>query len=369
MENENLQQEPGKGQAASSQQQTTMDEISFEERFKQTVEKVNPYAVKLWGSRKNLVIFNVAILVLALAYLLFLTKPYYNSTITILPDYGGKETSLGQLSSLASLAGVSVGSGAPTEIYQNLITSESVLSPVIYSKYKTEKFSDSVNLIQYFKIKPNASLPADLQKRQMFLTAYNSLTKGRVNTDVDRMTKILTITSNMPEAQLSADVVNKIAESLDNYIRTKRKSYASEQREYIEKRLGQVKDSLTIAENMLKNFREQNRMVLQSPDLMLEQARLSRNVEIVNAVYIELAKQLEIAKIDEVKDTPVVNIKELAKDPIIKAGPKRFNTLIIIMFLSVLFSAAYFAFKGSIKKYAGFMGIDLSKVRRKKLKR
>ena len=159
----------------------------------------------------------------------------------------------------------------------------------------------------------------------------------------------------MPEAQLSADVTNRVAESLDNYIRTKRSSYAKDQREYIEKRLGQVKDSLSQAEDRLMYFREQNRLVIQSPELILKQTRLSRNVEILNAVYLELSKQLELARIDEVKDTPVLNIKEYAKDPIVKTGPKRANTLIIIMFLSVLISAGYFAFEGNLKRYWGFV--------------
>ncbi len=340
-------------------------DVPFEARFKQTVEKLRPYVIKLWQSRKKLLIFNAIVLVLAVAYLLFLDHNYYTSTVTILPDYGSKESSLGQLSGLASLAGVSVGSGSPTEIYQNLITSESVLSPVIYAKYKTEKYPDSVNLIQYFKIKPDKSLPADLQNRDMFLKELTSLTKVNLTSNVDRMTKILTMTVKMPEPQLSADVIDKIAESLDNYIRTKRKSYASDQREYIEKRLTQVKDSLTIAENTLKNFSEQNRMVMQSPELMLEQARLTRNIQIISAVYIELSKQVEIAKIDEVKDTPVLNIKELAKDPILKAGPKRLNSLIIIMFLSVLFSIAYFISIDTIKKYALYAGIDLNRKKKK----
>ncbi len=56
---------------------------------------------------------------------------------------------------------------------------------------------------------------------------------------------------------------------------------------------------------------------------MLEQTRLSRSVEILNAVYLELSKQLELAKIDEVKDTPVLNIKELANNPIVKDRPEK----------------------------------------------
>jgi len=123
--------------------------------------------------------------------------------------------------------------------------------------------------------------------------------------------------------QLSADVTNRIAEALDNFIRTKRKSYSSEQRQYIEKRLGQVKDSLNYAENRLMSFKEKNRTISQSPALILEQTSLSRGGELLNAVYLELSKQLELAKIDEVKDTPVINLQEAAKDTVIKTWQKR----------------------------------------------
>ena len=83
---------------------------------------------------------------------------------------------------------------------------------------------------------------------------------------------------------------------------------------------------------------------------MLEQGRLMRNVEILNAVYIELNKQLEVAKIDEIRETPVVNIKEWAKDPVIKAGPARVNNFIKFLFLSILFSSSYFLFSRIVLK-------------------
>ena len=165
------------------------------------------------------------------------------------------------------------------------------------------------------------------------------------------MTKILNITVTMPEAQLSADVANKLLESLDLYIRTQRKSYATEQSFYLEKRTSQIKDSLIIVENKLKSFREQNRVTSQSPNLLLEQGRLMRKVEILQTVFVELTKQLEIAKIDQIKDAPVLNIKEFAKNPVKKAGPRRASALITIMFFSFILSSLYFIFKDDVMKY------------------
>ncbi len=261
---------------------------------------------------------------------------------------------LSQLSGLASIAGVKVGDSAPTEIYQNLVSSETVLQYVIYGKYLTEEFPDSVNLIKYFDMDETDNNPA-IQKRKNFLKLYEKLTKDKISTDVDRMTKILNVTVVMPEPQLSADVANKMAESLDLYVRTQRKSYATEQSFYLEKRTAQIKDSLNFAEDKLKDFREQNRITTQSPNLLLEQGRLMRNVEILQTVFIELTKQLEIAKIDQIKDAPVLNIKEYAKNPVKKAGPKRTITLVTLMFFSFLFSSLYFIFRDDVKKYVNIV--------------
>ena len=331
-------------------------ELSFEERFKLAVEKFRPYILRLWKARWKFVKINAAVLVLTLAYLLFLTKPYFDSSVVILPDFGNNAAGmLGQLSGLASLAGVNVGEAAPTEIYQNLLTSESVLEPVVYAKYNTEEFDHPVNLIEYFELEPDESLPDSLQQRGMFLQLLKKLSESIIKTDVDRMTKILTVTVRMPEAQLSADVANNLVKGLNGYVVNKMKTFASEQRKYLDKRIAQVKDSLNIAENNLKEFRETNRMVMQSPQLMLAQARLTRNVEILNAVYIELMKQYELVKLQEVKDAPVLNIREQAKNPVKKTGPKRAISLILIMFFSGIFVGLYIVFSSEIKQYYGML--------------
>lgn len=333
-----------------TKKEETIQPQKLEDWFKNLIDKLRPYIVQLLEVRKKLMIFNGAVAVLVLLYLYLVAKPYFESTVIILPEFGSKSTTLAGLSQLATLVGVRPAEGAPAEIYQNLLSSEIVLEDVIYSKYKTKNFRDSVNLIEYFSSEKKDDAEGK-NERQTFLGIYGNLAKNLLRTNVDRLTKILTITVTMPESQLSADVANKAAESLDKYIRTKRKSFASEQKFYIEKRIEELRDSLTTAEDKLKNFSEQNRLIQQSPQLLLERGRLMRNVEILNAVYIELNKQLEVTKIDEIRETPVVNVKEWAKDPIYKAGPARVSNFIKFLFLSILFSSIYFLFKDRVKKY------------------
>lgn len=325
------------------------DNRTFEEKVRDGYLKIKPYIEIVLNKKKTLIAFNTLILIISIVFLFFIKKPYFNSTVSILPEYGSKSGLMNQLSGLAAIAGINVGEAAPTEIYQNLIKSEQVMSDVIYSKYKTERFRDSVNLIQYFEIDTEESSP-ELRNRIQFLEAYKILVEKKIWTEIDRLTKILTISVEMPEPQLAADVANRIAESLDLYIRTQRKSFATEQIFYLEKRIKEVSDSLASAEEALKKFREQNRIVTQSPSLLLEQGRLMRNVEILQTVFVELNKQIELAKVEQIRDAPVLNIKEYAKNPVEKAGPRRLSSIIQIMFMSIILSLLYVIFSERIKR-------------------
>jgi uncharacterized protein involved in exopolysaccharide biosynthesis len=311
--------------------------------------RIKPYAVLLWSRRKYIAWVNGSVGVLSLFILFVLVTPYYQSTVTILPDFGNKSSDmLSQFASIASLAGVNVGGDISTQIYQNLVTSETVLGEVIYKKYQTKDFKQPVDLIEYFIGTSDTSTSDSLQKRKMFLNVYELLLKDKISVSYELKTKILTVTVEMPESKLSADVANAVVASLDKYVRTQRKSFATEQRKYLDSRVQQIKDTLTRCEGALKSFREKNRQITQSPELLLEQNRLMRDVEIHQTIFIELTKQLELVKLAEVKDVPIVNIRELAKEPITKTGPKRVMTLAIILIISFMSSSGWIAGKSRI---------------------
>jgi len=320
------------------------NKIEKEDRIKSFIATIKPYFQFLLIYKKKIAIYNALVISLALIYLLFFVKPDYVCIINILPEYGSK-SSLGGLANIASLAGLDVGGTSPMEIYENIISSESVLEPVIMSKYKTLEYPDSVNLIEYFDIKADIGITPEEQEREKFLKLYKRMLKTTLSVDLDLMSKIMTLRITMPERMLSAEVLNRIAISLDTYVRTKKKSNASESRFYIEKRMNQVKDALSMYEERLKKFRENNKTIFQSPSLMLEQERLMREMTISGTVFAELQKQLELVKLDEIRDLPVLNIKEFAKDPMVKDGPNRRLMFIFIFLFSNILIVGYYLLK------------------------
>ncbi len=312
---------------------------------------LNKTLKRLWHNKKILLVTNLLVGILAIVYLLFFTKPYYESKVTILPELRnrtGLASSFNYYNLLRSF------NKSPTlSVYQELMKSKNVLKSVALKQYVTNEYADSMNLVEYFAPKTSEEHEKinDLQK----LGRVVRIIKGSIKSFVDLKTNSLEITVRMGDPKLSYQVANNVIESLDYYIRTQRKSFASEQIFYLEQRITQVKDSLNIVETQLKNFREENRIISQSPNMLLTQNRLKRNVEIMQAVYIELVKQIELAKLQEIQDTPVINIIEKAEEPLKKAGPNRRRTLTIVLLLSFVITVSLVLISNKINEYLKLM--------------
>ena len=291
------------------------------------------FLANLWTKRR-LVLAIVGVATALAIVISALMSNYYKSTATLLPETErSKLSALGNLSDLASLAGINPGEVSLVKLYPRIIVSEAVLKNVLSSKYYSEKFNDSVTLVRFW----------GLEQKTPELTYERALAVLRDQLDVamDVKTSIVSISIETRDARVSADIVNKVASELDKFIRTKRTTNATEQRKWIEARLQEVKKDLENAENGLRDFREKNRRVLDSPELLLEQERMVREVQINSALYTELKKQYELIKIEEIKNIPIITVMDAGRPAALKERPKRGILVITVFMLSFIGAAAY----------------------------
>ncbi len=75
------------------------------------------------------------------------------------------------------------------------------------------------------------------------------------------------------------------------------------------------------------------------PELGLELARLMREAKIQELLFELLTQQYEQAKIQEAKDTPTIQVLDIAKPPFKKSRPKRAIIIVIAGFLSLIVSS------------------------------
>ena len=292
---------------------------------------------RIWAKRKRILIISAAAGTFAALVNFLLLSLYFKSTATLLPDTEKNRLgALSQYAGIAQLAGVNVSGGDVARLFPVIVTSEAVLRNVIERSYQTAKSSQPVDLIQYFEL--------DEGTREKNIDAALKNLKDLLSVSLETKTSVVTISLEMQEPQLAADVLNAIIDELDSFMRQKRITSATEQAKWISARLREVEVELRMAEDSLKDFREKNRRVSDSPDLLLRQERLIREVTVKSTIFVELKKQFELAKIEEIKNVTVVNVLDKARPPVKKDRPKR-ATNTAVAFLLVLFgTSAYFAF-------------------------
>lgn len=292
--------------------------------------------VVLANWRKLAIFWGIVILISVIA--LLITPNYYISQVTILPPSG--KSSFSGLMNLASELGYS-SSG------ESIINSPQVISRIVRSRVlfemldKREYFysgkNRSMKLSEIFKVK---------EKDPASKAYYTHLALNRaLTTSIDARIKSLDISLKVNDPQIAAELVNAIVEELDNYNKLYRNNKAKSNREFVEKRLKDTGDSLAKYEESLRIFREENRQVTQSPLLVLKQQRLARKVSVSQELYLLLTKEYETAKLQEVRDTPVLDIIEMARIVPVKSGPVKRKVLMQVLFLSVIFGIAFILIK------------------------
>ena len=134
----------------------------------------------------------------------------------------------------------------------------------------------------------------------------------------------------------------------------------NEKTNFIASRIASVENDLKSSETSLKEFNERNRQI-SSPALQLEQSRLGRDVEIQKGIYLTLKQQYELAKIEEVQETSIVQVLDKPQVPL---GPDNKNLKLSVLLAGILGVGLGIAI-GFIRAYVDNSDMD----ERKKLRR
>lgn len=110
---------------------------------------------------------------------------------------------------------------------------------------------------------------------------------------------------------------------MKNWVSANSEEYQRKQAEYNEvmSQLRKLKANNNASDkDLLRSFIPTLRDV---PDVALQYLRLRREVEIQNTVYTMLTNEYEKARIEEARDTPVVQVLDAAEKPNLRSRPKR----------------------------------------------
>jgi uncharacterized protein involved in exopolysaccharide biosynthesis len=144
-----------------------------------------------------------------------------------------------------------------------------------------------------------------------------------VRASPDTKTNLITVTADLKWPDLAARVANHATALVDTFNVEQRQSRARWRRIFAEAQAQDAQASLRAAEDRLRDFQQTNRQYQQSPELTFEQARLRRQVDVEQDVYLGVRRELETSRLDEVNDVPVITVVDSAIVPTFRQFPKR----------------------------------------------
>ena len=235
----------------------------------------------------------------------------YVSTSTFAPQ--AAQAARSNLSGLAAQFGISLSSSdamLSPAFYAELVKSRELLGGAVDARYEFQADTGLFRgtLVQYY----NMEGATEAERREGAIDALANATDVVVGlkTGVIR----LSVTTKYPA--LSKQIADALLTLVNEFNLKRRQSQAAAERSFVANRLEEVRGELRAAENRLQSFAQSNRTFGAASQLNLEQERLSREVSMRQSVYTSLAQAYEQAKVDEVRDTPVITVVERPTLPV-----------------------------------------------------
>lgn len=324
---------------------------------------------KLWAKRKF--ILKVTVVFMALGVLIALFSPKeYTAGCTMVPQIGEKTTG-GNLSGLAAMAGINLGSNSGGDVlmpnvYPKILSSVPFQKELMQTEIKFEDYEQPVCLLDYYTgeeyrkfsllgtiKKYTIGLPGlilgALSKEEATPGLPDSASSGiqSLSKEEDDCMKILanlvtltvndkegyiTLSASMPEPVAAAQLAYKVQVLLQKYVTEFKIEKARANLEFIEERYADAKSEFERKQEELAEFRDANRNFASAVAKTTEE-RLSNEYAVVLGVYSELAKQREQANIQVKEDTPIFAVVEPVTVPTERSKPKRALICVAFTFL------------------------------------
>jgi len=142
----------------------------------------------------------------------------------------------------------------------------------------------------------------------------------------------------------SSIIINEIFEILQDYVIKAKIKSSKELLDFNLKNLESKRQEFERIQDELAIFNDKNQ-IISSSKFNVKKFKLENKFNLINGVYQELAKQVELSKIQVTKDTPVFTILKNADVPTKKHKPKRSLITILFTLVGIIYSFGFLFFK------------------------
>ena len=338
-------------------------------------------AKQLWGERKFIFKCCGVAIVVGLVVAFSIPKEY-STTVKLAPETSDPTKKMGNLGGLAAMAGINLNtsSGADAispDLYPDVVSSTPFLLELFPIQFTNETGTLSTSLYEYmdkhqkstwwnfvlqapFKLlgvvkelfskeenKKNENELSSFHLTQKQSAVISALQK-RISISIDKKTSVITVSVQMQDPLISANVTQVVLNNLQSYITSYRTQKAKQDLEFTEKVFSEARESYYKAQRAYAAFEDANKNII-SASYRTEQERLKNEMTLTFNVYNTLAQKLEQDKLRVQEQTPVYTVIQPATVPLKAASPKKPLILIGFVILAIFGAIGYLFIKDLFK--------------------
>jgi len=346
---------------------------------------------------KKLIIWLPVIVAIAAAAISFALPNVYKANTKLLPPQQAQSGAAALLSQLGGAAGLAAGAAGlknPNDVYIGMLKSRTTADKLI-AAFDLQKVYDEDTLEQTRKALEEKSVIAAGKDGLITIEVEDKDRKRAAQvangyvTELVKLTKVLAVTEASQrrlfferQLELAKDNLAKAEMTLKGALDTRGVISVDAESRAVVETVGRLRAQISAKEIQLNSMQafvtpnnpEYKRTQEEISSLRAELARLEngrpgaeqsgsgatrqaglenikvlRDVKYYQMLYELLAKQYEVARLDEAKDSAIIQVLDPAVEPERKSGPKRV-IIIVLSTLLALFAAIAWAFVTETKK-------------------
>lgn len=334
---------------------------------------------QLWLKRKFILRVTGVFLLLGV-FIAFTSPVKYTAQSVILPQ-SGRQSSAGNLGSLASIVGVNMGTAIMTEgnistaIYPQILNSlpfvrEIMQTPIVVEKsngkeitlydYYTHKEYKGTNILAIIK-KYTIGLPRTIisffrqpkNKQEVSINAtiipdttniikittqeqavYNAI-KNSIQYEYNTKEGVIKLGYIFPEPLAAAQVSEQLHKSLEKYVINYKTKKVQENLFFVEQSYLEARKDFLQKQTNLAVFQDANRGLITAAGRATE-TRLRSEYDIAFTIYNELAKQREQAQLSVKEEKPVLTVINPVVVPLEKSAPNKARIITVFLLLGLI---------------------------------
>ncbi len=350
------------------------------------LDDIIPLLRRVWGDRRRL--FRNIIIGGVIGVIVAFSIPREYQSIVVLAPESSQGGSLSGLSSLASMAGVNMGNFSAEdalypELYPQITGATTFLSDLYSMEVSSSDGEINTTLFDYIGNKQKmpwweyiliiparikemilkkdgsaSSLPDDVSYYSYSdkqTSVINKLRK-KVWTSVDVGNNVITIDVKMQDPKIAAQVADRVASLLQEYVTKYRTNKSQQDYLYSEKLFKEAEADYHKKQEEYARYMDKHMLGTLKMQYKAEEERLMNEMQLAYGIYTQMAQQKEIARAKVQERTPVYTVMQPAVVPRLAAGPRKLFILIGFLFLTFFGHVAWLitgdSLKGAARKIA-----------------